>query len=375
MECYNHNEYRKEEDYYMAKIVAGFVVLSIYSALTFYLGWGIKQWLVAMNWFHYPIFYWLILYIVSFGIIIGRLHESLRVFSVIGNYWMFIFEYGLLLCLTVQLVMWLTPFHNIRIIGSLAVAIFFILWIFGSYFAYSPVVRHLNIVMDQKDSELSSMRVVVASDFHLGVLSNKKHLQRFVKLSNEAEPDVVFLAGDIVDDDPKWFVQEGMAEVMKQLTATYGVYGVLGNHEYYGKKIAEFVEEMKKAGVKILRDETIRVNNAFIITGQEDKTNKERKHLEALKLSDQLPWFVMNHTPDDLTTPARTGVDLHMSGHTHKGQLWPNHYITARVFELDYGYKLKGQMHTLVSSGFGFWGPPMRIGSRSELWVVDITFQ
>ncbi|TKI68040.1 metallophosphoesterase [Lysinibacillus mangiferihumi] len=359
----------------MAKIVAGFVVLSIYSALTFYLGWGIKQWLVAMNWFHYPIFYWLILYIVSFGIIIGRLHESLRVFSVIGNYWMFIFEYGLLLCLTVQLVMWLTPFHNIRIIGSLAVAIFFILWIFGSYFAYSPVVRHLNIVMDQKDSELSSMRVVVASDFHLGVLSNKKHLQRFVKLSNEAEPDVVFLAGDIVDDDPKWFVQEGMAEVMKQLTATYGVYGVLGNHEYYGKKIAEFVEEMKKAGVKILRDETIRVNNAFIITGQEDKTNKERKHLEALKLSDQLPWFVMNHTPDDLTTPARTGVDLHMSGHTHKGQLWPNHYITARVFELDYGYKLKGQMHTLVSSGFGFWGPPMRIGSRSELWVVDITFQ
>lgn len=95
-------------------------------------------------------FYWLLLYIVSFSIIIGRLHESLRVFSVIGNYWMFIFEYGLLLCLTVQLVMWLTPFHNIRIIGSLAVAVFFILWIFGSYFAYSPVVRHLNIVMPQR---------------------------------------------------------------------------------------------------------------------------------------------------------------------------------------------------------------------------------
>ena len=69
------------------------------------------------------------------------------------------------------------------------------------------------------------------------------------------------------------------------------------------------------------------------------------------------------------------GVDFHMSGHTHKGQLWPNQYITARVFELDYGYKIKEKMHTLVSSGFGFWGPPMRIGSRSELWVVDINFR
>jgi len=365
----------KEEDQYMAKISIGVLIVGIYSALTFYLGWGLKQWLEAMKWFHFPVLYWLVLYIISFSVIIGRIHESLRLFSVIGNYWMFIFEYGLLLCVTAQIVLWLTPLNNIRLVGSVAVMVFLILWIVGSYLAYSPVVRPLTITMDKKDSELSSMRVVVASDFHLGVLSNKKHLQRFINLSNEAKPDVVFLAGDIVDDDPKWFVQEGMADVMKQLTATYGVYGVLGNHEYYGKKIPAFVEEMKKAGVEILRDETILIDNAFIITGQEDITNKERQQLDALKLDEQLPWLVMNHTPDDLTTPAQVGVDLHMSGHTHRGQLWPNQYITARVFELDYGYKKKGQMHTLVSSGFGFWGPPMRIGSRSELWVVDITFQ
>ena len=365
----------KEEDQYMAKIGIGVLIVGIYSTLTFYLGWGLKQWLEAMKWFHFPVLYWLVLYIISFSVVIGRVHESLRLFSVIGNYWMFIFEYGLLLCVTAQLVLWLTPVNNIRLVGSVAIMVFLIVWIVGSYLAYSPVVRQLNITMDKKDSELSSMRVVVASDFHLGVLSNKKHLQRFVNLSNEAKPDVVFLAGDIVDDDPKWFVQEGMADVMKQLTASYGVYGVLGNHEYYGKKIPAFVEEMKKAGVEILRDETILIDNAFIITGQEDITNKERQKLDALKLDKQLPWLVMNHTPDDLTIPAQAGVDLHMSGHTHRGQLWPNQYITARVFELDYGYKKKGQMHTLVSSGFGFWGPPMRIGSRSELWVVDITFQ
>ena len=132
---------------------------------------------------------------------------------------------------------------------------------------------------------------------------------------------------------------------------------------------------MENANVKMLLDETILIEDAFILTGQEDRTNKERKPLEVLKHSANLPWLVMNHTPDDLIAPSKMGVDLHMSGHTHKGQLWPNQYITARVFELDYGYKLKEQMHTLVSSGYGFWGPPMRIGSRSELWVVDIKFQ
>jgi len=263
----------------------------------------------------------------------------------------------------------------VQIIGSIAIAVLFVLGIVGSYLAYSPVVRHLEFTMDKKTSGLDTLRVVVASDFHLGVLSHKRHLERFVTLSNEAKPDIVFLVGDIVDDDPKWFVDEGMADVMKQLTTTYGVYGVLGNHEYYGKKIPEFVEEMEKAHVKILRDETIRIDNTLIVTGQEDLTNKKRKQLDALKLTDDLPWFVMNHTPNDLKTPADLGVDFHMSGHTHKGQLWPNQYITSRVFELDYGYKMKEQMHTLVSSGFGFWGPPMRIGSRSELWVVDIRLQ
>ena len=359
----------------MIKILIGMLVVGTYSGLTFYLGWNVKNWILSIGWFYNPFVFWTILYIMSFSIVIGRVHESLRFFLVVGNYWMFIFQYGLLLCFIAQLTIWLTPFKNVQLVGSITVCILVMLFIVGSYLAYSPVVRNLAVTMDKKDSELTSLRVVVASDFHLGVLSNKKHLQRFVHLSNEAKPDVVFLVGDLVDDDPKWFVEDGMAKVMKQLHATYGVYGVLGNHEYYGKKIPEFVEEMDKAGVKILRDETIQIENAFILTGQEDRTNKERQQLKSLKIDSNYPWFVMNHTPNDLTTPMQEGVDFHMSGHTHKGQLWPNQLITERVFELDYGYKLKEQMHTLVSSGFGFWGPPIRIGSRSELWGVDITFQ
>ncbi|MEG0258587.1 MAG: metallophosphoesterase [Lysinibacillus sp.] len=359
----------------MKKIIAGVFIISVYGCLTYYLGWNIKSWLQSFGLFHYPLLFWCVLFTMSFSIIIGRLHEMFRWFSIVGNYWMFIFQYGLLLSLISQLLRWVTPLEE-RQIGSIVVIIMLILLVVGTYLAYSPVVKRLAISMDKKESRLDTLRVVVASDFHLGVLANKSHLQRFVNLSNAAKPDVVLLVGDIVDDDPKWYVTGGMAEVMKQLTSTYGNYGVLGNHEYYGKEIPKFIEEMKSSGVQILCDETIRIADAFYITGREDRTNKNRLKLNEMRpQNNNLPWFVMNHTPDDLQTPMNEGVDFHTSGHTHKGQMWPNGFITGRIFEVDYGYKQKEQMHALVSSGFGFWGPPIRIGSRSELWVVDITFK
>lgn len=356
----------------MTKIMYALMAIAIYGGITFYLGWNLRKWLIALNVFRLEPIYWIILFLVSFGFVLGRIHEILRPLSVVGSYWMFLLQYGLLICIIINVVFWLTPFKNVVILGSVGVATLLILFIVGTYNAYSPVVRELNIAIDKEGEPL---RVVVASDFHLGVLSNKGHLQKFVNLSNEANPDVVLLVGDLVDDDPVWFVEDGMNEVMKGLKSTYGVYGVLGNHEYYGGKIPLLVEEMEAANVKMLLDETIFVGNRFYLSGQEDLTNKSRKTLASLKPENEAyPWFVMNHTPNDLVTPASLGVDFHVSGHTHKGQMWPNSLITSRIFEVDYGHKLKESMHTLVSSGFGFWGPPTRIGSRSELWVVNIDF-
>lgn len=357
----------------MTNIMVPVIIFIIYSLLTFYLGWNLKKWLQASHLYRWPIVYWIVFYILAFSSIIGRLHDGLFLFDVIGNYWMFIFEYGLLLCIVANIIIRFTPLKKTVAIGWAVIGLLVVLFLLGTYNAYSPVVRNAEISVNKEGEPL---RVVVASDFHLGILSNKNHLQKFVQLANETNPDVVLLVGDIVDDDPKWFAEDGMGDVMKQLNATYGVYGVLGNHDYYGGEIPLFIEEMKEADVNILMDETILVGERFYLTGQEDVMNPDRKHIGDLKPENtlELPWIVMNHTPDDLNKPAEAKVDLHLSGHTHHGQMWPNNYITERIFELDYGHKLKSDMHALVSSGYGFWGPPIRIGSRSELWVVDITF-
>lgn len=353
------------------RILMGIFVLAIYGGITFYLGWNLRTWLLAIQQFRWPIAYWIGLYAISFGYFIGKLHPLLTPFSIVGSYWMFFLQYGLILCVIANLLIAFTPLTT-KLVGTGVISVLIVLLIVGTYFAYSPVIRNATIEIDKPGED---MRVVMASDFHLGVLSGKGHLEKFVQLSNEKNPDLVLLPGDIVDDSPKRFINKGMGDVMQQLQATYGVYGVPGNHEYYGNEMEQFREAMEKANVQILMDETILVGERFYLTGREDLTNKNRLPLSKLKPEDNaLPWFVMNHTPNDLDEPANLGVDFHVSGHTHKGQMWPNHLITERIFELDYGQRGKNDMHALVSSGFGFWGPPTRIGSRSELWVIDIQF-
>lgn len=163
---------------------------------------------------------------------------------------------------------------------------------------------------------------------------------------------------------------------MKQMQAPLGVYGVLGNHEYYGGAIPEFLQEMKKIDIHIMLDEVIKIEDSFYLVGRRDKTERDRQSFEELMstVDKSLPVIAMDHQPFALKQAEESGVDLLLSGHTHRGQMAPNHLITRRMYELDWGYVQKGVFHAIVSSGFGFWGPPLRLGSRSEVIQIEVTF-
>jgi uncharacterized protein len=357
----------------MRIITASLGTLAIYSSLTAYIGWNVYLWLHNLI----PLNPWLFAGLWSlwaFSFLVGRLGHQWLMFTIMGSYWFAFFEYAVLLTPLANLSsLFVTADNPALWVGSVEAAILLMIFLLGSFMAYNPVVRELDITVDAPEAD--SLHIVLASDFHLGVLSGKNHLQRFVDKSNSLNPDVVLLAGDLVDDDPIWYARYGMSEVMDQLKAKIGIYGILGNHDYYGKKIPLLVQLMEKSGIHILRDETILVENRFYLTGREDRTFRDRPLLETLKPESGLPWIVMDHTPPKLDPPTRLGVDLQVSGHTHKGQMWPNRFITKKVFELDYGYRQINKSHFLVSSGFGFWGPPIRIGSRSELWSIKMNFK
>lgn len=354
------------------KVIASVIgALSVYGALVVYLGWNVYLWVESWAPWMNPGLFGVLWFIIAFSFFIGRLGHRWLAFTIIGSYWFAFLQYAIILIPVANIISLFVDFEREALILGTAVAIIFaLIFAVGTYLAYSPVVRELEIAIDAEMEE--PLHIVVGSDFHLGVLSGKRHLKRFVDKTNALHPDVVFLAGDLVDDDPVWYARYGMSEEMEGLKADLGVFGVLGNHEYYGKKIPLLVKLMEGSGVNILRDETILVGNRFYLTGREDRTNGKRHALELLKPAGELPWIVLDHTPSDLKMPVQLGADLHISGHTHKGQMWPNHLITRKVFELDYGHRLIGRSHFLVSSGFGFWGPPIRIGSRSELWSIKM---
>jgi predicted MPP superfamily phosphohydrolase len=355
---------------------------SLYNILVYYLGWNVWNWgSTAFHWEH-PIFFSLIVAITAYSYILGRLSKILSFLSIIGSYWFAVVQYGLLLFpianFTVFLLKWSPLSAEAAIIwtGNATLLIFILLMALGTFNAYCPVIRSYEISIPKKVLNQKELKIAVASDMHFGKLSGRAHVSRLVKTVESMNPDLILLPGDIIDDDPKQFVRKQMGEILKNMHAPMGIYGVLGNHEYYGKEIPAFLEEMKKLDIRILMDEVIQVEDSFYILGRKDKTDSRRKPIKDLveNLDLNLPIIAMDHQPTQLQEAEESGIDIILSGHTHRGQMMPNHLITKRMFELDWGYLKKNSLHAIVSSGFGFWGPPIRIGSRSEVVELKVTF-
>ena len=130
-----------------------------------------------------------------------------------------------------------------------------------------------------------------------------------------------------------------------------------------------------------MRDTSLLIDQRFYLVGRDDRdksrfTGKKRKELGELMQHVDLsrPVILMDHQPFNLEKARELGVDLQVSGHTHHGQLWPFNYITNAIYELSYGYKQIGQTHFYVSTGFGTWGPPVRLGNRPEIVQIKLIF-
>jgi len=375
------------------RLIAMFgLLLAAYSAINFYIGWHAAEWLEAIGFKVRPAVFWIPFGFIAFGFILGRfpfpkgLRSTGRLLKVVGSYYIFLMEAALILFLiadAVRFVLWLAgagtegfvSYSGGLVFGSLA-----LLLIAGSRNAWSPFVRSHELAIDKPASGgRTHWTVAVASDLHLGNVVGRKHLRKLVELANEMKPDLVLLAGDVLDDSIEPFLRNRMSEVLGQLRAEHGVFAVLGNHEYYGGHVEQYVEEARKIGIRVLRDEAVEAAGGLYVVGRKDKTAESADpegRLSVAELTDGLdarkPILLLDHQPTEFGKAAEAGADVLLSGHTHRGQFWPNHLFTRRLFELDWGYMRKGAMHVVVSSGFGSWGPPIRLGSRSEIVKLTI---
>jgi predicted MPP superfamily phosphohydrolase len=246
--------------------------------------------------------------------------------------------------------------------------------------ARNPRVKELNLKIGKPGHGLKSLTISMASDIHLGTIIRKAKAKELVSMLNAPDPDLILLAGDVVDEDLAPVIKDNIGEALCELRARIGVYAITGNHEYIGG-VGPAVDYLEKHCIKMLRDTAVFVNGQFYIVGRDDRdkgrfTGKPRKELEEVMqgIDRSYPVILMDHQPFNLPAVAALGVDLQLSGHTHHGQIWPFNYITKAIYELSWGYKKIKNTHFYVSSGFGTWGPPVRLGNRPEVVIIHLTF-
>lgn len=363
-------------------IIAGIVALLIYGLLVYYIGRSVWSWWgpgpsTALKWV-----YIVVLAVVSTSFISGRFFGNLTVLNIIGSYWMAVFYVLIILLPLMHLTLWLLSKTGLRSDGlkKKAVSALLVLMVlvlsYGTYNAYSPAVRAYDIQVDKDAGNMKKLNIVMASDMHFGVLSGKPHAKRMVKEINRLKPDLVLFPGDMIDDDLDAYLRQGIDQILTGIQAPYGVYASLGNHDRFKGEITELIAALEGSGMTVLYDEKTTVEGLTLV-GRRDKQDRNRANLSSIMEGTDFskPVFLLDHQPNALDEAQQEGVDLIVSGHTHRGQVFPAHLITQALFENDWGYLQKGRMHSIVSSGYGFWGPPIRLGSRSEIVQIHVEFQ
>lgn len=243
------------------------------------------------------------------------------------------------------------------------------------------VVNSLAIEIPRKQSTLTELNAVVLSDLHLSTINGETWLEKIVANINKLNPDIVFIPGDFVDERAETLKLEGIGGALSKIKAKYGVFASTGNHEFINgiNGTSKFITEN---GINLIRDSSQLVANSFIVAAREDGsknnfTGEPRKPLAEIMntIDKNYPVILLDHTPFKLEEAEANGVNLQLSGHTHHGQMFPLNLITKMIYEVSWGYKKKSNTHYYVSCGVGTWGPPVRLGSNSEIVNLKIKFK
>jgi predicted MPP superfamily phosphohydrolase len=248
-----------------------------------------------------------------------------------------------------------------------------------------------------KRSELPSLRIALVSDLHIGETVGRKWVANIVDAINKIEPDIICIAGDIIDSSLESISDpDAVAAELRRLNAPLGVYACPGNHDVdrlslrqtggTGSGVEGIKAFLEKADIVFLLDEIAMPSDNIYLAGRKDARpiglRQARKSAAELTTSLDLDkskiFIVLDHQPVDYSNLEKAGADLIFSGHTHRGQFFPANIVTKLMFKkagaTHYGYWRGSTAQAVVSSGAGVWGPPIRIATGSEVAVIDVVF-
>ncbi|GFE60396.1 metallophosphoesterase [Geobacter sp. AOG2] len=312
-----------------------------------------------------------------------------------GYTWMgvlFIFASTLLACDALRLVAWLmnrlrgtaTPwFMNAAVTCSVALVIALIAGVYAFYDARRIRTDHVMVTTAKLSPSAGRIRIAQISDVHIGLLFRESRLNGILAAIRAARPDILVSTGDLVDGrlsrEDIISHQNRLADMLASIEAPGGKFAVTGNHEFYAG-LNQALAFTRTAGFTVLRNQTATLANGIAISGVDDPAGL-RMGVPAPPLSEQallksVPQdrfcLLLKHRPD---VPATSDglFDLQLSGHVHKGQIFPFNLLVRLQYPIPCGTTATpGNSLIHVSRGSGTWGPPLRLLAPPEVTVIDI---
>ena len=386
-----------------------YIILNLYLLRWMYLWMGSCHSILRTLAFRiiFAVFYILVSTSLLSGFLIKKPPSLHRLLKITGNYFLGIFLYVLMIILVAdggRLILkygfhasWIHSRLVFAITGILCSAIIIFIGLYGIIHAKKIKTATYNVTINKTVPDTSSLKIVLLADTHFGYNAGTFHAQELVKKINKQNPDLVCIAGDIFDNEFDAIREpEKIEKILRKINSRYGVYACWGNHDLNEPILAGFTfhqdtdnikdsrmdDFLKKSNIHILEDESLLINNQFYIVGRKDASLIEKtgdSRLTPAQLTANLdkskPIIFIDHQPKELQEIADAGADFDLCGHTHDGQTFPANITIKFVWENPCGYLKKNNLHNIVTSGAGVWGPAMRVGTDSEICVINVSFK
>jgi predicted MPP superfamily phosphohydrolase len=263
------------------------------------------------------------------------------------------------------------------LVGGICFGVAFLLHLYGTIKSQRPEVMDVKIPFSSlpgfRADFWKGKKLVFISDLQLGNIYRQHFTAHVARKIAAIDPYAVLIGGDLYDgvvcDEAK------LIEPLRALHPASGMYFITGNHEYYLHDVPRALAAIRAIGITILDDKKIDIGGIELIgVGYRSAHKKEdfKKVLEHIGVDRMCPSVLLKHEPSDLDVAEAAGISLTLSGHTHHGQIFPLMFFTWQIYKgFDYGLKRLGAMQVFTSSGAGTWGPPLRLGTESEIVLIE----
>jgi uncharacterized protein len=246
--------------------------------------------------------------------------------------------------------------------------------IYGIWNAFRVKKKYITISIPNLPRSWKGKKLVQLSDLHLGSTKSLKFAEKVVEMVNQEKPKAVVITGDLFDG------ADGMLKKQEKpftdLHTESGIFLVTGNHETY-LGLEEVNQLLEGTPIRRIRDEVIDVDGLKLIGINypriQEKSNILRKLKKLRPEYEGKPNILLYHAPGHIKSISKMGINLELAGHTHGGQILLMSVVTFLFYRgFNYGLFKIGDFQLYISSGTGFWGPPMRTGSHSEIVVITL---